>query len=41
MREHKRKEHEAQTRSGAQNVDVAEVLEDIDDNCLKEERETC
>ena len=38
---HKRKEHEAQRISGAQNVDVAHVMEDVFDYHLKEEMETC
>ena len=38
--EHKRNEHGAQRSSGAQNLDVAHVMGDVDDNSLKEELET-
>ena len=41
MREHKRKEDGAQRVSGAQNVDVTQLMGDVDDNSLKEELETC
>ena len=41
VREHKRKEHGAQRGSRDQNVDVAHVMGDVDDNSLKEELETC
>ena len=41
MREHKRKEHGAQRGSGAQSVDVAQLMGDVYDNSLKEELETC
>ena len=36
LREHKRKEHGSQRISGAQNVGVADVMGDVDDNSLKE-----
>ena len=39
--EHKRKELGAQRGSGTQNIDVAHVMGDIDDNSLKEKLETC
>ena len=39
LREHKRKEHGGQRGSRAQNVDVAHVKGDVDDNYLKEEME--
>ena len=41
MRKHKRNEHGAQRSSGAQIVDVAHVMGDVDDDSLKEELETC
>ena len=41
MREHKRKEHGEQRNSRAQNVHVASVKGDVDDNSLKEELEKC
>ena len=41
LREHKRKEHGAQRDSGAQIVDFAHVVGDIDDNSLEEVLETC
>ena len=40
FREHQRREHGAQRRSGAQNVDVTQLMRDVDDNSLKEELET-
>ena len=40
LREHKRK-HGAQRGSGAQNVDVTQLMGDVDDNSLKHELETC
>ena len=36
LREHKRKEHVSQRSPRAQNVDVAHVMGDVDDNSLKE-----
>ena len=39
-RERKRQEHEAQRGFGAQNINVAHVMRDVDDNSLKEELET-
>ena len=36
LQEHKRKEHGAQRGSGVQNIDVAHVIGDVDDNSLKE-----
>ena len=41
LREHKRKEHEAQRISSAEIVDVTQLMEDVDDNSLKEELEKC
>ena len=41
LREHKRKEHGAQSGSGAESVDVAQLMGYVDDNCLKEELGTC
>ena len=41
MREYKRKEHEAQRGSRAQNDDVAHVIGDVDEASLKGEMETC
>ena len=41
MREHKRREHGAQRGSGAQTVEVAHVMRDVDDKSLKEEMEKC
>ena len=41
LREHNRNEYGAQRISGVQNVDLAHVMGDADDNSLKEELETC
>ena len=41
LREHKWKEHAAQRCSRAQNIDVTQLLEDVDDNILKEKLKTC
>ena len=41
LQEQKRKEHGAQRGSGAQIVDVAQLMGDVCDNRLKEELETC
>ena len=39
LREHKRKEQGIQRGSGAQNVDVTELMGDFEDNSLNEELE--
>ena len=39
--EQKRKEHGAWRGTGAQSVDVAQLMGDVDDNSLKEKVETC
>ena len=41
LREHKRKEQGAQRRSGAQSVDLAQLMRDVDDKRLIEELEPC
>ena len=41
LRERKQKEHGERIDSRAQNVDVAHVMGDVDDNSLKEELEKC
>ena len=41
MREHRRKEHEAQRGSRARNVDITQLMEVVDDKSLKEELRTC
>ena len=41
LRDYKRKEHGAQRGSGAQYVDIAHVMRDVDDNSLKIELESC
>ena len=41
MREHKRKEHGAQTCSAAQSFDEVHVRADVDENSLKEELDMC
>ena len=38
---YRRKEHGAQRGSEAQSVNVAQLIADVDDNCLEEEIETC
>ena len=41
FREQKRKKHGTQRGSGAQNVDVTQLVGDVNGNSLKEELETC
>ena len=41
LRENKLKGHGAQRSSGAQKVDVTQLMGDVDDNSLKEELESC
>ena len=41
MREHKRKDHGAQSGSGAQKVDITQLMGGVDNNSPKEELETC